>query len=180
LCSICCDVLVYPPIGLNDPSIYSSSRFSENGPSAPYSGVQCIRYDAFLLDPIICVDGAWNPGVFGIGMAIKLLKSQFIKQIGTRGSSNKLEWVTSYMLAYKISISPNTWIFYKENGQDKIFTGNVDSDSEVLNDLNVFMTDIRIHPWSANGNLIDMRIGTKTNTSTKYTNYQYVSQCQAS
>jgi hypothetical protein len=91
---------------------------------------------------------------------IKLLPTQIfmIKQIGTRGSNKLNAWVKTYKISYSIPTAPNTYKFIQENGSAKTFTGNVDNDSEVLNDLDLLLSGIRIYPLTVQTK-IALRIG---------------------
>jgi hypothetical protein len=93
---------------------------------------------------------------------IKLLPTQIfmIKQIGTRGSIEKNAWVKTYKISYSTLAEPN-FLFITENGSAKTFTGNVDTASEVLNDLNLFISAIRIYPLTYETK-IALRVGKAT------------------
>lgn len=79
-----------------------------------------------------------------------------IQEIATKGRyANRQEWVKSYMLSY--STDDKTWTYYGNDSETHIFKGNIDTNTEVKNKLNIKARYIRFHPVTWNGH-ITMRV----------------------
>jgi F5/8 type C domain/von Willebrand factor type A domain len=91
----------------------------------------------------------WSAGTTSVGewLQIDLSGEKLIFTVATKGRvQNYQQWVTSYKLAY--SLDGSTWLDYKVGDAEVVFTGNIDMQTEVRNDLKVPVTAryVRFYP----------------------------------